>query len=682
MQSYEPVINAGARLRAAHVVDDLIIEVTDEGTSCREATVEESQAFAGHDQVVPLHIISTLRPEGINPLDTGLSIILRSTQQLENFPQAKAAFLKAAESWEAVIRTPITIIIDVDFGPTRFGIPYPSPTILGSANAQLISASDIYTDVRSGLIAKASSAQESVLYNALPVGVIPTDMGSTTEVLAASSVYRALGIIGPVANPASETALGPPPSIGFNSAFQFDFDPSNGVDPNKVDFDSVAVHEIGHVLGFGSNVGNKELRPDTPLSTSMLDLFRFRPGVTLGTFSTSQRIQSSGGTQVFFGGGLQLGLSTGRPDITGGDGRQASHWKDDALTGQHIGIMDPTLPNGVRETITDNDLFALNIIGYQIGAAEDETVPLTSGISQPGSVTAPDEGEAVLSVTQYTVQVPVGSSQLTVDLNGNQDVDLHVRFGQRVSLGTSGPVADHVSNSPSGVESITITTASSPTLRAGTYFIAVANFGPGSAGFNVKATVAGGGGGGGGDNAPVINSLQAELNGDVITLTGVAADLDGDIIQAQSKLLDGSRQVVGQTAPFSVNFGTATTVNFTLTVSNLNSLPSAMLASLILIDRQGNQSAARIADFSQRAAGGPTVSNVSYNGSKLIIKGNGFANQVSIEINGQVVSIGPSASGKKIKVKRNPVQLNLRAGPNRLRVSNGNLQSNLFVLNR
>ena len=75
-----------------------------------------------------------------------------------------------------------------------------------------------------------------------------------------SANLRALGLINPVANPSGEQAnFGDPPSIGFNSEFDFDFDPSNGVDSNKTDFDSVVQHELGHVLGFESNVGYKEI---------------------------------------------------------------------------------------------------------------------------------------------------------------------------------------------------------------------------------------------------------------------------------------------------------------------------------------------------------------------------------------------------------------------------------------
>ena len=677
-QSYMPVTERGEVLTAEPAGGDYVLQEVDGSVVCRDATSEESPILNAREESISLHVISPLRTNVISPADAGLQIVLRGTPQLENFPQAKNAFLRAAQRWEELIRSPITVIIDVDFGPTRFGIPYANPNILGSTGGQAIGSTSIYPAVRNSLVSQASSTRESELYNALPSGAVPTDLGGTAAMLAPSAVFRALGLIAPIANPATEAAtLGPPPAIGFNSAFQFDFDPSDGIDPGKTDFDAVAVHEIGHALGFTSSVGTRELNPGAAVAPSLLDLLRFGPGVTLATFPTALRIQSSGGAQVFFAGGPELALSTGRGDFTGGDGRQASHWKDDELSGQYLGIMDPTLSRGQRKTITNNDLLAFDAIGYQVSALEGDTKALIPGVSQPGSISAPSAGSAVLGSTQYTVQVPNGAGQLMVELNGNQDVDLYVRAGQRITIGSSGPVADHVSDSPTGVESATITPSSSPPLGVGTYFIAVANYGPGAASFTVKATITGGGGG---NSSPVITTLQADLDGDELTLTGVVSDADGDIVQAQSNLLDGSGQVVGQTAPFAVNFGSSTTVNFTVTVNNLNALPAAIRSALNFIDRRGNRSAPVVADFSSADPGGPVVSNASYNGRQLNIKGAGFSAQVLIEINGEVVAISPSSSERKIKVKGDPTRLNLRAGPNRLRVTNGSSRSNLFVL--
>src|SRR5262249_47325028 len=181
-------------------------------------------------------------------------------------------------------------------GPTRFGVPYSAPNILGSTDYQYVSGSAIYPGVRAALIARASNAQESALYNQLPQSQIPTDIGATVAMGGPSAIFRALGILDPVADPDGERAnLGVPPSIGFNSTHPFDFDPSDGIAPDKIDFDATATHEIGHALGFMSMVGEKEIVPSDPITASPQDLFRFRPGATTATFSTTQRILSSGG---------------------------------------------------------------------------------------------------------------------------------------------------------------------------------------------------------------------------------------------------------------------------------------------------------------------------------------------------------------------------------------------------
>ena len=676
-QSYKPVTDQRHRLQADEANGEFILENVNGEVACRDATPEESQALTNRDDQLPLHIISPAPPSGVGPADTGLRIILRATQQLEDFPQAKNAFLRAAETWENLIQSPITVIVDVDYGPLRFGQPYPDPNILGSTTSQKIGNSTAYGEVRSRLIAQASGPRESQIDNALPAGPLQTDIGSTSAIIAPSALFRALGMISPIADPATEANLGRPPAIGFNSEFGFDFDPSDGIDADKTDFDAVAVHELGHGLGFVSNVGTLESNPSSALSPSLLDLFRLRPGASLASFPGATRIQSSGGAQVFFFGPTELALSTGRPDGSAGDGRQASHWKDDDLLGEHLGIMDPTIPRGTRFTITENDLLAFDAMGFQVRSPGGDTVALASGIPQRGSISAPSDGDAVVASTQYSVQVPIGTTELKVSLSGNQDVDLYVRFNQRVASNSSGrPVVDYVSESPTGVESLIITPSSSPQLRAGVYYVAVANYGPGAASFEVVANVTGGSGG---NTPPRITSLQADLNGDELLLTGTVVDPDGDIIQAQSDLLNNAGEKVGATDPFPVTFGSQTTITFTLEISNLNSLPAATQASVNFIDRRGNRSPSVMADFGKADDGGPTIKAVGYNGSKMTIKGTGLAGQVEIEINGEVVFNDFSVSGGKLKIKGPPTRLNVRSGLNRMRLYNGGSRSNLVV---
>jgi len=336
-------------------------------TLCREATVEEARSMRDASSSGLIQINHLKNEEGAEDTNAGLTIILRATPQLDANPTAKQAFVDAAAKWEALIQDPITILVDVDFGTTFFGDDFENDQIIGATESPQFFFNNNYPSVRQSLINHAQvGSAESDLANALPVGTVPTDLGAVNTVLVTSPHLRALGAL-----PASYTNDNPaltPPRIGFNSDFGFDFNPNDGppqISPGLTDFDAVAVHELGHVLGFNSEVGSRELDPASSLTVTIWDLFRFRPSTAnLANFGTAQRILSSGGTHVQFSGGAELGLSTGKPDGTGGDGEQASHWKANEQSGTFIGIMDPTIPHGVRETLTSNDENTIDSFGY------------------------------------------------------------------------------------------------------------------------------------------------------------------------------------------------------------------------------------------------------------------------------------------------------------------------------
>lgn len=70
-----------------------------------------------------------------------------------------------------------------------------------------------------------------------------------------------------------------------------------------------------------------------------------------------------------------------------GDGRQASHWKDNGLTGVLIGSMDPTIaPQQVFEP-SGADLRAFDLIGWDI-------VP----VPEPGAVRLLSLGGLMLGI--------------------------------------------------------------------------------------------------------------------------------------------------------------------------------------------------------------------------------------------------------------------------------------------
>jgi hypothetical protein len=661
--------------------DGYIIEAKGQHSTCRLAAPDEARALLDRGSRSDLHIINP-RPAGLLPQSAGLQITLMGTPQLDTFPQAKTAFVNAAANWQARIKTPISIVIDVDFGPMAFGTTF-GMGVLGQTAGQSVGSNTLYPVLRQALIAGASNQDEASLYNSLSVGVLQTDIGTTSAVAGPATELRATGILPATADPAGEMAqLGPPPAIAFNSNFQFTFDPSGGIVPNTTDFDAVATHEIGHVLGFNSRVGVLELSPGTPLALSQLDIFRTAPGATSANFGSRTRTLSSGGMQDFYFGSPELAFSTGKPDGTGGDGNQAGHWKSVVITGILIGIMDPSIAKGERRTISDNDLRAFQAIGYrdQI-AGPNGNIALTSGVSSGGSVGAPGAGSCFLGSNQYTIQVPAGATQLQIDLTGNQpDVELFARFGQQVTITGGRAVADFSATSVSPSQEIVVSASTNPPLAGGTYFFAVGNCSQGLLNYSITATVSGGTTA---DPPPAINSLSADLQGNNLVLTGTASDADGDLAQADITFLDGNGAVVGDTNPFAHNFGTSTSSSFSLTAS-LQGMPTAVTAGLALIDAKGRRTATKTADFGQGDPNGPQITSGSFDGGNnlLSVKGSGFDQPIQLESNGAIVSvrIKIKGGGVKLKIPGAATDLGFQTGPNRIRIFVNSLRSNIFIV--
>jgi len=350
--------------------DHFLLYQDDKGdTICREATLLEGRELdkINPTGLRPINHVDTdiLKSNGLHATDlpAHLTIILRATANLEANAPAKAAFIRAAQAWENVVSTPVTIYIDADVGPNNFGTAWESG-VLGATSSPSLSVG--YSTVRSTLNAIANTPAKQAVYGALPQSSVPIDTGngSATTVSVSTSIARAIGLADPTAQPTDSAAR-----IGFNSAVNFDFDSSNGV--VGTDFQSVATHEIGHALGFSSRSGGNN--STTP---AMWDLYRFRSGTTSGTFTTAQRIMSIGGptgnSQYYFVPGInELGLSDGGPNgdtTNNADGNQSSHWRQASLNGGvfagYIGIMDPRLPSNITRPITANDTDALGIFGY------------------------------------------------------------------------------------------------------------------------------------------------------------------------------------------------------------------------------------------------------------------------------------------------------------------------------
>jgi hypothetical protein len=161
-------------------------------------------------------------------------------------------------------------------------------------------------------------------------------------------------------------AVGSDAFITFNSLFNFDFDRSNGIANNAYDFLGIATHEIGHVLGFTSGVDVLDINSPPVRGPFSDDQFTFVNTLDLFRYSTDSKNAgvidwTADNRNKYFS--LDRGATNIAAFSTGsnfGDGRQASHWKDNL----GLGIMDPTAGLGETLAIAENDLRAFDVIGW------------------------------------------------------------------------------------------------------------------------------------------------------------------------------------------------------------------------------------------------------------------------------------------------------------------------------
>jgi hypothetical protein len=103
---------------------------------------------------------------------------------------------------------------------------------------------------------------------------------------------------------------------------------------------------------------------------------------------------------------------------------------------------------------------------------------------------------------------------------------------------------------------------------------------------------------------------------------------------------------------------------------------------LTLIDSRGNRSGTQVADFSKGDGGGPKLSKATFKSNKLTVKGKQMKGDLQLEVNGLIVAppAAVEASGKKLTIRGQAAELNLRDGANRIRVLSNGLRSNLVVI--
>ncbi|MEL6875211.1 MAG: NF038122 family metalloprotease [Pseudomonadota bacterium] len=322
-----------------------------------------------------------------------LTIVLNNLGGVEEGTGAFNAFSAAARFWESVFTNDATINLDVGFSQL-------DPGVLGgaSSNRDLIAVGE-YTN---RLAATGTTALDAVavLPNTTPSAIIPGDSvgailsrpganpgeftreidndgGVNNSVLALNSaVSKALGDFAVDVNGSALDANRTDGTVQFSTEFAFDFNPTDGIDAGAFDFVGIAIHEIGHALGFVTGVDTYDFFDADPFLDdfvifSGLDLFRYSQesaaaGVLDWAFgghedpNTASYFSIDGGVTNFGGDAF---FSTG--DFNG-DGRQASHWRDVGFGEEQRGIMDPTFGRNQEGIITNLDLAAFDAFGWNV----------------------------------------------------------------------------------------------------------------------------------------------------------------------------------------------------------------------------------------------------------------------------------------------------------------------------
>lgn len=309
----------------------------------------------------------------VAPASANTKIVLNDIGGVKG-SKAELGFKIAASYWESVLTNNVTLTFNVGFaalGPNILGGTLTQryvvdiPSYQGALAATASSALDASVVAHLAPLSSKGSVTAIVPAYVTPatkdgvaengVRIAPNGSAIASNVVISSANLKAFGV-----------AVGAPDAqIQFSSTFAFDFNPLDGIQSGTYDFIGVAIHEMGHALGFLSgadtfdyNVGSG-FKPDDYAFATTADLFRYTGEGSLNwAFDQPAYFSIDGGTTVFQGDAY---FSTGE---THGDEWQASHWKANNTCSNFVGVMNPYTCGGLMDEVTAADLAMFDAIGW------------------------------------------------------------------------------------------------------------------------------------------------------------------------------------------------------------------------------------------------------------------------------------------------------------------------------
>ena len=172
-------------------------------------------------------------------------------------------------------------------------------------------------------------------------------------------------------------------SIAFDEPRNWHFNPDTPPSGNQSDFLSVAIHELGHIFGFGTADSFKNL-------------------ISGQQFTGAKAVN-------LYGGNVPLENTL-----------EPSHWAD-GTTSPNAGetVMDPIIYTGQRKLFTALDYAALDDLGWDVPAALlQPPADIPGDFNQDGAVDGLD-----VAVWQDGFGMTSGASRADGDADGDRDVD-------------------------------------------------------------------------------------------------------------------------------------------------------------------------------------------------------------------------------------------------------------------